>query len=59
MLHRIKNSLWWRADLPLAIALLGITATFGLFGGLIGGIIGVVVGVLVALAMIQLLDLIP
>jgi hypothetical protein len=60
MIRRLKNSLrWWRADLPVATALLSITFAFGLFGWIIFGVGGGVGGVLVSLALIQLMDIIP
>lgn len=60
MLSRLKNSLrWWRADLPVTVALLGIAGFFGLFGWVLFGIGGAVGGVLLTMALIQLLDIIP
>lgn len=60
MIARLKHKLrFWRADLVIAVNLLGLVTFAGLLGGFLYGAIGVVGAVIAMAAAIQYLDMIP
>ena len=60
MIRRLKHKLrFWRADIVIAVNLLGLVTFAGLLGGFLYGLAGVVGAVIAMAAAIQFLDMIP
>ena len=60
MIRRLKHKLrFWRADIVIAVNLLGLVTFAGLLGGFLYGLAGVVGAVIAMMAAIQFLDMIP